>query len=63
MTRNSIMAVKPPFLKKISVTTTLNDEDEFQFQADYVLPIGEGGQFEADTKETNDLIRLYYFFK
>jgi hypothetical protein len=38
--------------EKNSVTTTLNDEvqEQFQFQADYVLPIGEGGQFGKQRK-------------
>jgi hypothetical protein len=64
MTKDSfINGVTPPSQNK---TTTLNDEvqEQFQFQADYVLPIGEGGQFEAGYKENfNNLNRLYYFLK
>jgi hypothetical protein len=50
---------------KIYLTTTLNDEvqEQFQFQADYVLPIGEGSQFEAGYKGNfNNLNKDYTIF-
>jgi outer membrane receptor for ferrienterochelin and colicins len=47
-----INGVNTTFPEKSTSTTTLNDEvqEQYQFQADYVLPIGEGSQFEAGYK-------------
>jgi hypothetical protein len=54
MTKDSfINGVIPP--SQNSVTTTLNDEvqEQFQFQADYVLPIERAVSLKRDTKETS----------
>ena len=63
---NSIItAVNETFPDQSSFSTTMNDEvqKQFQFQADYVLPIGEGGQFEAGYKGNfNDLNKDYDIF-
>lgn len=63
---NSIITgVNETFPDQSSFSTTMNDEvqKQFQFQADYVLPIGEGGQFEAGYKGNfNDLNKDYDIF-
>ncbi|NRT15523.1 outer membrane receptor protein involved in Fe transport [Flavobacterium sp. 28A] len=63
---NSIItAVNETFPDQSSFSTTMNDEvqKQFQFQADYVLPIGEGSQFEAGYKGNfNNLNKGYDIF-
>ncbi|PXY45958.1 outer membrane beta-barrel family protein [Flavobacterium hydrophilum] len=54
---NSVINASPNF------NTTLNNQvqKQFQLQADYVLPIGEGSQFEAGYKGSfGDLNNIYY---
>ena len=53
------------FPEKSTLSTTRNDEiqKQYQFQADYVLPIGEGSQFEAGYKGNfNDLNKGFNIF-
>jgi hypothetical protein len=55
MTKKIPLLTELPTPKKNSVTTTLNDEvqEQFQFQADYVLPIERAVSLKRDTKETS----------
>jgi outer membrane receptor for ferrienterochelin and colicins len=60
-----IKGVNTTFPEKSTSTSTLNDEvqEQYQFQADYVLPIGEGSQFEAGYKGNfNNLNKAYDIF-
>ncbi|WP_413998778.1 TonB-dependent receptor domain-containing protein [Flavobacterium sp. W1B] len=63
---NSIInGVNVTFPNESSYSTTLNDEEQkqFQFQADYVLPIGKDSQFEAGYKGNfNNLNKDYNIF-
>lgn len=60
-----INGVNTTFPDRSTLTTTLNDEvqKQYQFQADYVLPVGDGGQFEAGYKGNfNSLNKAYDIF-
>jgi outer membrane receptor protein involved in Fe transport len=60
-----INGVNTTFPDRSTLTTTLNDEvqKQYQFQADYVLPVGDGGQFEAGYKGNfNTLDKAYNIF-
>jgi outer membrane receptor protein involved in Fe transport len=60
-----ITGVNKTFPDRSTLTTTRNDEvqKQYQFQTDYVLPLGEGGQFEAGYKGNfNTLDKDYNIF-
>lgn len=62
---STIDGVNVTFPDKSTYGTTFNDEvqKQFQFQADYVLPVGEGSQFEAGYKGNfNNLNKDYDIF-
>jgi outer membrane receptor for ferrienterochelin and colicins len=62
---STIDGVNETFPDQSTFSTTLNDEvqQQFQFQADYVLPIGEGSQFEVGYKGNfNNLDKDYDIF-
>jgi outer membrane receptor for ferrienterochelin and colicins len=62
---STIDGVNETFPNKGTFGTTLNNEiqDQFQFQTDYVLPTGEGSQFEAGYKGNfNTLNKDYAVF-
>jgi outer membrane receptor protein involved in Fe transport len=62
---STIDGVNLTFPDKATFGTTLNSEiqEQFQFQTDYVLPTGEGSQFEAGYKGNfNNLNKDYAIF-
>ncbi|SDW29527.1 outer membrane beta-barrel family protein [Flavobacterium degerlachei] len=62
---STINGVNVTFPDQSTYSTTLNHETQkqFQFQADYVLPIGKGSQFEAGYKGNfNNLNKDYDIF-
>jgi hypothetical protein len=66
-TKIKIMKIQPLMVSilpdKSYFGTTLNSEiqEQFQFQTDYVLPTGEGSQFEAGYKGNFNNLKIMLF--